>query len=276
MKSIRTALTIIPSFVAMLLVGCAAPMHKYTYEPTKESAEKLQTDEARETLKRLLSDCWYSGNELAIHNIMIFDDRMEITAGDNKEVLAYRFDDIGKIRLTTYDSFDAPNFYSLGYLSNNTNSYRGFPTCSRGQWSIESSQKVADALLRLKLDSDDRANREADEFLKVVTDYRQASRKPELPEEARKYKVQAELAIKERRFGDSVERYSQAIRIAPWWPEAHFNRALVLGELKRYGEAVVEMNRYLQLTPEAPDARAARDKVYEWEDARKAKSSIHE
>ena len=276
MKNIKMALTIIPIFVAMLLVGCAAPMHKYTYEPTKESAEKLQPDEAKETLRRLFADCWYSGKELAINNITIFDDRIEITARDSKEALVYRFDDIGNIRLTTYDQFDAPNFYDLAYLSNSTNGYRSFPTCSRGQWSIETSKKVADALLRLKLDSDDRVNREADEFLKVVTDYRQASLKPELPEEARKYKIQAELAIKEKRFSDSVDRYSQAIHIAPWWPEGHFNRALVLGELKRYGEAIAEMNRYLQLTPDASDARAARDKVYEWEDARKAKSAIPE
>ena len=195
---------------------------------------------------------------------------------ESKRILVYRFEDIGNIRLAIHDQFDSPNFYYLAYLSNNNNEYRSFPTCSRGQWSVERAKKLADALLRLKMDFEDRSNRDANEFLKVVSEYRNASHKPELSEEARKYKIQAELAIKEKRFDDSVDRYNQAIQIAPWWPEGHFNRALILGELKRYREAIVEMNRYLQLTPDALDARAARDKVYEWEGEEKVAQTSEE
>ena len=55
------------------------------------------------------------------------------------------------------------------------------------------------------------------------------------------------------------------MKIAPWWPEGYFNRALILGELNRFAEAMREMKRYLQLAPDAPNARAAQDKIYEWE-----------
>jgi hypothetical protein len=53
--------------------------------------------------------------------------------------------------------------------------------------------------------------------------------------------------------------------IAPWWPEGHFNRALIMGETKKYWDAMREMKRYLLLVPDAPDARAAQDKIYQWE-----------
>ena len=84
-------------------------------------------------------------------------------------------------------------------------------------------------------------------------------------EDARKYKVQAEGAVRDKRFKDSAKLYRLALRLAPWWPEGHFNRALVLSETGDYVEAMREMKYYLQLAPDAPNARAAQDKIYEWE-----------
>jgi hypothetical protein len=52
----------------------------------------------------------------------------------------------------------------------------------------------------------------------------------------------------------------------PWWPEGHFNRALVLAEVERYTEATREMRKYLLLFPDAPNARTAQDQIYAWED----------
>ena len=75
----------------------------------------------------------------------------------------------------------------------------------------------------------------------------------------------AEAAIRDKDFEGASTQYAKALAIASWWPEGRFNRALVLGELRRYTEAVREMKRYLQLVPEGPNARAAQDKIYEWE-----------
>jgi hypothetical protein len=94
--------------------------------------------------------------------------------------------------------------------------------------------------------------------------YRAAATKPELPESAREFKVRAESAVAEKRFLDAVEAYDRALQIAPWWPQGHFNAALVLGELKTYGLAVQEMQRYLALVPDAANARQAQDKIYAW------------
>ncbi len=103
-------------------------------------------------------------------------------------------------------------------------------------------------------------------FKETATKYLSMPVKPKLPEEARKLKVQAEELLREKKFRDAVERYGSALEFAPWWPEGHFNRALILAECNCYEEAILEMHRYLQLAPEASDSRAARDQIYKWED----------
>lgn len=102
-------------------------------------------------------------------------------------------------------------------------------------------------------------------FTEAARGYRVATVKPTLPEEARKFKVQAEFAFNKKEFEGAAARYKEALDAAPWWPEGHFNRALILGELFRYHDAIREMKRYLTLVPDAPNARAAQDKIYQWE-----------
>jgi tetratricopeptide (TPR) repeat protein len=102
-------------------------------------------------------------------------------------------------------------------------------------------------------------------FQEVVAKYRAANPKPQLPEEARKFKVQAEFAVQEMQFDKAVDLYGKALDIAPWWPRGHFDRAFILGETKKYREAMSEMKRYLLLVPDAPDTRATQDLIYQWE-----------
>ena len=59
------------------------------------------------------------------------------------------------------------------------------------------------------------------------------------------------------------------MNVAPWWAKGHFNRAVVLSETGDYETAIREMKYYLQLAPDATDARTVQNMIYEWE--RKAK-----
>jgi len=102
-------------------------------------------------------------------------------------------------------------------------------------------------------------------FQAVAARYRSEAAKPAFPESARKFKVLAEDAVKHKRFQDAADLYGSALQAAPWWPDGHFDRALILGELGEYTAAAHEMQRYVALVPNAPDARAARDKIYIWQ-----------
>lgn len=107
------------------------------------------------------------------------------------------------------------------------------------------------------------------EFAETSAAYRAAFPKPQITEQVRRLKLQAEVMIDEKLFIDAARLYNEALNLAPWWPDGRFNRALLLGELKRYGEAITEMNRFLQLEENAPEARPARDYIYRWEAAGK-------
>jgi tetratricopeptide (TPR) repeat protein len=102
-------------------------------------------------------------------------------------------------------------------------------------------------------------------FAEVVRFYHSQKERPTLPEEARKYRVQAESALKEKRYADAADFYEQGLVITPWWAEGHFNRAVVLAEANNFEDAIFEMKRYLELEPKSADSRIAQDKIYEWE-----------
>jgi hypothetical protein len=127
-------------------------------------------------------------------------------------------------------------------------------------------RRLVEALLVLKL----RSSMQLDplyqrRFDAAVQMYRAANPKPTLPEDARRFGVQAETLVREKEFTRAADAYEQGLDAVAWWPEGHFNLATVLSSVDRFSEAVVEMKRYLTLTPDALDARAAQDKIYEWE-----------
>lgn len=109
------------------------------------------------------------------------------------------------------------------------------------------------------------AENEDELFKKAAAAYLASAEKPALGEDARRFKVQAEAAVREKKFEAAVVHFAEALEVAPWWPAGRFNRALVLGELKEYPEAILEMKRYLRLTPDAENARSAQDTIYKWE-----------
>jgi tetratricopeptide (TPR) repeat protein len=86
-----------------------------------------------------------------------------------------------------------------------------------------------------------------------------------LPEEARKYALRGDVFIKDGEFVGALKEYHTALGIAPFNPKLHFNTALIYGQLKDYRQAIKSMTIYLQLDPDAPDARAAKDEIYKWE-----------
>lgn len=101
-------------------------------------------------------------------------------------------------------------------------------------------------------------------FVAALADFRAGKAGPDVGEAVRPHKVAAELAVKDKRLWDAGDEFAQGLVLAPWWPQGNFNLALVYGELRAYPLATRYMQRYLELVPDAPNARAAQDKVYEW------------
>jgi tetratricopeptide (TPR) repeat protein len=84
-------------------------------------------------------------------------------------------------------------------------------------------------------------------------------------EDWHRVRVQAKALVAAERVGEAADVFRAALVTYPQWADGHFNLALMAAELGQYSEAITEMKRYVYLAPNAPDARAAQDKIYQWE-----------
>lgn len=268
---------------------------------TPEEAREVVVTFSSATLSegRSAEDLSYTRTSMGIRPFKIAVSRIEVVNGANGDILALTRKEDGKRYEVALNDLDGRVFLATGIgtilpfiaLKPGLN-MGGFPNYKYGTEKIRLQvEKFADALVVLKRASRQRAERAAQdarvaaqaaqdaaeaaakaavqrelrEFEATARRYRDAAPKPELTEEARKYKVQAEAAIQDKDFAAAAGLFRQALRIAPWWPEGHFNLALLLGETGDRGTAVQEMKRYLMLVPNAADAREAQDKIYAWE-----------
>jgi tetratricopeptide (TPR) repeat protein len=134
-----------------------------------------------------------------------------------------------------------------------------------GEKFVEYFDRFASAVSVLQEAADDEISREEAAFENAMKANPATSPRPVVGEDVRRFKVQAEAAVREKHFGEAVVFYERALQIAPHWAEGHFNRALVLSEIGDFETAMVEMKRYLRLEPNATNARAVQDQIYEWE-----------
>lgn len=110
------------------------------------------------------------------------------------------------------------------------------------------------------------AERDAAAFAEQAARYRNQPVKPPLSEEQRRLIVQAEYLRQSKDYAGAAELFRTALRQDPVsYPPAYFNLALLYEQQELYTRAIESMRKYLALQPNAPDARAAQDKIYEWE-----------
>ena len=135
---------------------------------------------------------------------------------------------------------------------------------SVGRWSeaFEASEQAFSHMMGYTKEDQATQQKIVESFLRV---YPKLAVKPVLPESARRFEVQAQSFVDNKEFNKAIEAYGSEEALVFWYPDAHFNRALVLSEQKQYSPAIYEMNIYLKLVPNSPDARADQDKIYEWE-----------
>jgi tetratricopeptide (TPR) repeat protein len=131
---------------------------------------------------------------------------------------------------------------------------------------LPDAQRFADDLyfIQPKLEKDHRERLAL--FQAKVAHYRGMKVKPPVSEEQRKYIVQANALNERKDYAGAIDLYSKVIDVDPVsFPPAYFNLALLCAQMQRFQPAIAYMKQYLLLVPDANDARAAQDKIYEWE-----------
>lgn len=274
MRRLARALIVPLSAIAGILAASPSWADS-AYAPTEAEANKYSVEQATDYVQRGFTIC--SRQNDASARIEVMPDMLTSRSGEFLFMASFR--DLTGIQLSfkgstggflkplTPDTLTiAAHGHFLQFESGNKRrdwTYWVQPCTGLAEdW----TKVLADTLLRLKIEYD-KANSPENlaKFKEQALRYQAMDPKPQIPEDARRFRVQAESAVADKRFLEAVGKYGKAIEIAPWWAEAHFNRAVVLAELQNFDSAMLEMKRYLILRPDAPDARQAQDFIYTWE-----------
>ncbi len=89
---------------------------------------------------------------------------------------------------------------------------------------------------------------------------------PAVPEEARRFSIRGQIAIKEAKsaadFDEAAKEFGKALRLAPWWADGYINQGVALEKAGKFNEAARALKFYLLAAPNAPDAQNVRDQIY--------------
>jgi hypothetical protein len=252
----KWAAPVLCTAMLILLASCGGTTTYYI--PTDSTAGNMSVKQARNWLATVLKEggILTSGRKVPITDVRVNSYALTVT-DENGEQSIFVYRELPQIAIGL-------GGLDVGWVL----MLEGQHTFSFGHLPSKDRDILPNALHVLKQNAI-KQKADADEyglgFAASLADYRKkAAANAALPEEANKYKVQAEGAVRDKAFVDAADLYAAALNIAPWWPVGHFNRALVLGEGGDYEMATREMNYYLQLVPHAPNARAAQNKIYEW------------
>lgn len=248
----------------MLLVSCATT----DYIPDESAVSNMSVREAHLVLRSFRGanfnrSGWEDG--IAVKSIQVVNRNLVVTRRSDNATYTFPMKDV-QVSLGTmggWPTVDINGYHLWGISPGGTNGLGGITPSAEGP---ARARQIADAIFVLKQDVLSKGDPQKEEkFAEIARAYREATTKPVLTEDVRRFKVQAEGAVNDKAFNDAADFYAQALGVAPWWPEGHFNLALILGETGDYESAIIEMKHYLLLVPNAPDARAVQDKIYDWE-----------
>jgi tetratricopeptide (TPR) repeat protein len=116
----------------------------------------------------------------------------------------------------------------------------------------------------------------ADVAAKIIKLVATMDQPPAIPEEARRHFVRGSTLFKDAKtaedFSEVANEFKEATQLAPWWPEARYNYALVLEAAGQYALAINALYLYRAFKLPDAEARAVQDKIYALQ-ARQEKAS---
>lgn len=260
----------------LLVMGCAK--QEIIYRPTQQSVSTYSYLEAKKTMTQLWQK--YAARQIFSENpqktgIKFKRDSIELTGTDEKDgcVSTWRWvympnvnpyvyqytPPLPPVMVITSARIDkggsskngcSPPFHSDGCIYFDT---------------VSDATAFVSAYYVLKRDAGAAERAAEAAFAESAKKYREMPVKPVLRDDVRKFRVLAEDAFNNKEFGKAADYYEQGLEIEPLWPQGQYNAALLYGEMKDHGNAVLHMKRYLELVPDAPDAQAARDQIVIWQ-----------
>ncbi|MBN2638983.1 MAG: hypothetical protein JXR65_07840 [Bacteroidales bacterium] len=290
MKTNKIAPITLILFIALLPMAVHAQEDAWKYDKMIFKPNPYANlEQAKQVISRVLNDKCVTVSDsvssgwvkLKVKKVLVFDDRIEIYAkrgthivyfsklfGDSPIELEvtyglYYSKKTGQQHHDSYHDFilgtHGTHFWKhkegFGVTMRNKSDY---PTCNREM--TRALYTIQNQFITLRYAA------QLEAFKAKAEKYLTAKVKPIMSEEQRKYVVQANLQVKQKKYAVAIGLYQKVIDIdAVTYPEAYNNLALLYGQLSNYKAAIFYMRKYLLLKPGEKDARAAQDKIYEWE-----------
>lgn len=149
-------------------------------------------------------------------------------------------------------------------LSNNWQLYVGDVCCMPSRQNIESLNKSLHAYQSRCILNYNESQLEV--FRSALDEALKQGRTTIITEGQRRLIVQANAANEKKDYNGALQLYEEVAEIDHYsYPTAYYNMALIAAQLGKYEEAIHYMKKYILLEPNAPDLRASKDKIYEWE-----------
>lgn len=271
MRPHRIRTTLVTMALALLAVGCVTnpslPEPHIPYTPSELTGES--SEQLRSRLETFLNQAtrFYRHKPIAM-----FHDRGDVRQLEvGEDYVFMRFERAwiaeNEPRRDEYYSYGFP-FERLSDLTfNGETCWRQGGPLPDGAvtFSAPPGRQLCDVLYTLSL----RAQRQHDDdkarFAQLAPQARSRSTAA-VPENLRRLIVQAEAQRQDKAYAAAAATFRKVIRQEPAaYPPAYFNLALLYEMQRDYPRAMESMQRYLLLQPQASDARAAQDKIYEWE-----------
>jgi hypothetical protein len=104
------------------------------------------------------------------------------------------------------------------------------------------------------------------EFKPKADAWRAKTVKPELSPDAVPHKAQAEAADRDKDVYRALAEYKLALKADPLWPVGQYRAAELAAEIGMFRLAVLRMQSYLMLIPDAPDAQRGQGEIKDWQD----------
>lgn len=261
------------------------PLDQSSIEMPPGNAANLSVHSARKQLLDAIGDMlrgkyqltWAAGGYVLSPwtNVILQPDHLELSEtldgpnGKTDENLSFNFSDMSYVSVEQIHSGYVGDVYHVEMPRPKYQKYTGTFT-----WHSESeAQAFADALNRLIWEANGgRAERDLaaqTEFKRQAAAWLAAPTKPAMPEEALHHKVLAENAVQEKNFDKAIDEYVAALAVFPTWPGGQYNVAIICGQTDDYDCALLHMQNYLTLVPDASDAQKAKEQIWIWQDKQK-------
>jgi tetratricopeptide (TPR) repeat protein len=230
---------------------------------TKIVSFDLTSDKDKEALSMLLRSCWIFSNDhtVSYKEVEINSDNISVIS-DKKNRITINFSDLDyalSVSKQNWEQHYKGVKYFIQFGDNCTFNY------DRNNYG--KARELCNILYTLQ----HRVNLKNTEslliaFKPLAGQYHDTNPKPAISEEQRKYIVQANLFSEGKDYKKAIATYNKVLDVNPIaYPAAYYNLSLLYAQESFFDRAILNMKKYLLLLPDAPDARAAQDKIYEWE-----------